>query len=96
MVSKDIQVALLAFSKSSDSDRDSGLLGWIKVEIAGWLVLDGITLRRSRHGQLSISLPARTDKVGNRRPYMRIVDAASRQEFECQVLHALQESRRES
>ncbi len=92
MMSEDIQVALLAFSKSSDFDRDSGLLGWIKVKIAGWLVLDGITLRRSRHGQLSISLPVRTDKMGNQYPYMRIVGAASRQEFECQVLRALQES----
>ncbi len=84
-----VKVHIRSFSHGSMQEQDSGLLGWMVVEVDGWLILDGITLRLTRNGILRVSFPARTDKQGKRRAYIASKDDAVRIEFERRILGAL-------
>jgi DNA-binding cell septation regulator SpoVG len=69
-------------------DVADGLLGYLLIELDGGLLLDGITLRRSRAGELTLSYPAKRGP-GVEYFYIRPVDAESRREIERQILAAL-------
>ena len=70
-------------------DRDTGLLGYVEFVLSGTLAIDGVTLRRSADGALYIAFPARTDRAGDRHPYIRPLGEAVRRDVEGQVLRAL-------
>ncbi|MEZ6017529.1 MAG: hypothetical protein R3F49_20640 [Planctomycetota bacterium] len=76
------------FIPASDAEAERGLLAYVKLEF-GPLILDGVTLRRTLDGRLTLGWPERTDRQGNRHPLMRPISDAARLELEDAVLREL-------
>lgn len=66
-----------------------GLLGWMRCRINRALRVDGITLRRTLDGRLTIAFPTRRDRRGRQHPYVAPVDEDVRREIERQLFEAL-------
>lgn len=79
---KVLQVHLTA---ASPHDRSSGLLAFLTVEVAGGIALDGITLRKTVAGRMTLAFPVRTDQSGRRHPTIRPLNNEARQTFEKEV-----------
>jgi DNA-binding cell septation regulator SpoVG len=73
-------------------DNATGLLGWVSC-IYGDLHLDGITLRRTASGVLTISFPERRDRAGRSHPVVRPIDARARTAIETEILQGLSGAR---
>lgn len=79
----------IRFTAASSRDRETGIVGWLSGQVAGGLRVDGIALRRTLDGRLTLSFPERTDAQGRRHPLIRPVDDAARRRFEASVFEAL-------
>lgn len=77
------------FTPASDTDAAVGLLAYVSCTFEGLLRLDGLTLRRTLAGRVTLTYPARTDRAGRRHPYYRPVDDDARLAIEAQVFAAL-------
>ena len=78
-------------------DRERGLLGWVSCVLNDSLRVDGIALRRTTDGRLTLSYPAHRDGAGRQHFYVRPLTDVARREIEDQVFAALglcQEARR--
>ena len=84
-----LHVDNVTFTAAAGTDRSRGLVGWVSCEIGGALRLDGIAVRRTRDDRIVLSFPEHTDRRGERHPYMRPIDHASRLAIEEQVLSQL-------
>jgi len=51
--------------------------------------IDGVALRRTTEGKLTLSFPARRDSAGQQHAYVRPLDNDVRRQIERQVLRAL-------
>lgn len=71
---------------TADDDR-AGLLGYLSVFV-GNLIVDGITVRRTADGALTLSFPERRDRLGRRHSIVRPVDNDARLAFEKAVFGA--------
>ncbi len=78
------EISAVRFSRACAEDQRSGLLGWVTCRV-GDLVLDGITIRRTRAGRLALSFPRGRGK----RPFVRPLDDAARQAIEREILGAI-------
>ena len=81
-------VRIRSWVKASDAEVRTGLLGYISVCIAGF-VIDGITVRRTVGGRLTLSYPARTDRSGRRHAIVRPADDEARRAIEAKILGEL-------
>jgi hypothetical protein len=70
-------------------DAQTGLLGYVQFTVAGGLRIDGVTLRRTRDGRLTLSYPRRTGHEGCDYHYVRPLDGATRIAIERQVFAKL-------
>lgn len=84
-----MSISQVQFKSASRADVQTGLLGWVKFLVDGRLAVDGVTLRRTRHGRLTLSFPDRVDRSGNHHWVIRPISDRARQEIEYQVLRAL-------
>ena len=84
-----VVVADVRFVAASDGELRTGLLGWISMTVASALRLDGIALRRTREGRLTLSFPCRRDASDRQHFYVRPLDREARRSFEQQVFQAL-------
>jgi len=82
------EVRIRSWVRGNADDERAGLLGYLSV-FYGALILDGITLRRTAEGRLTLSFPARTDRSGNRHAYFRPVDDEARQQIERELLKGM-------
>lgn len=82
-------VSGLTFTPADAAARESGLLGFIACTVGGRLRLDGIGLRRTRGGSLTLSFPERRDRTGRAHAYIRPLDNATRLTIEAEVFAAL-------
>lgn len=78
------------FTPGNDRDVESGLLAFVRLDYGG-LRLDGLTLRRTRDGDLTVSWPERRDRNGRRHAIARPRSDATRQEIENAIFTALYE-----
>ena len=83
-----VQVSDVRFSAAGVELRREGLLGWVTCTV-GNLVLDGITVRRTREGRLTLSFPARRGRGGEQHAYIRPLDDRVRQAIECEIIDAI-------
>jgi DNA-binding cell septation regulator SpoVG len=74
-------IRVRAWVRGSDEDLRSGLIGFVSL-FYGDLVLDGLTVRRTADGRLTLSFPERRDRHGRRHPYVRPLDDDARQRIE--------------
>jgi hypothetical protein len=82
------EIRIRSWVRGTADEERSGLLGYLSI-FYGDLVLDGITLRRTADGNLTLSFPARTDRSGNRHAYFRPVDDAARRRIEREILKGM-------
>ena len=81
MPSSDDFIRVRSWVRGSDRDIRSGLLGYLSI-FYGDLALDGLTVRRTANGRLTLSFPERRDARGRRHPYIRPNDDDARQQIE--------------
>ena len=84
-----ITVSSVKFSSARPHEVRSGLLGWVAVTLRGGYLLDGIAVRRTSDGRLTLSFPAKIDAQGIQRPYFRPLNDTARRDLERQVLAAI-------
>ena len=84
-----LQISSVRLTRAGDMDVGRGLLGYVALVLDGAIELDGLALRRTQHGRLTLSFPARTDDQGRRHAYVRPLDDAVCRQIETQVLQAL-------
>ena len=84
-----LTISGVAFTAAPDSDRERGLLGWIALTLNGQLRLDGVTLRRTLEGRITLSFPERRDGAGVAHPIVRPLGPEARRNLEDQVFRAL-------
>lgn len=77
----DPTIRIRSWVRGSDDDIRSGLLGYVSV-FYGDLILDGLTVRRTADGRLTLSFPERRDRQGRRHPYVRPLDDDARRRIE--------------
>ncbi len=82
----DVSRVRLALASKADAER--GLFGFIAFRL-GMVEVDGVTLRRTRAGELTLSYPARRDRNGQDHPYVRPLDDATRRAIESRVFDEL-------
>ena len=82
-------VSHVRFTAAPDATQETGLLGWLSLVLNGSLQLEGVTLRRTAHGRLALSFPARRDASGRQHAYVQPLDDRARREIERQVFMAL-------
>ncbi len=84
-----LRIGDVRFVSGSPIDVQGGLIGWVSCVLNGTIHLDGISLRRTLNGRLTLSFPGRCDRAGRRHYYVRPLDDRSRRDIEHQVLKAL-------
>ena len=88
-MSHTLEITSVAFTTSTPSQARTGLLGWVTCVLNDALLLDGITLRRTAAGRLTLSYPARRDRAGNQNHVIRPLDDDARQHLEREIFKAL-------
>jgi DNA-binding cell septation regulator SpoVG len=86
---KDIMIDRIELKTAGPEAAETGLLGWISFRLNRRLQVDGVALRRTIEGRHTLSFPARRDRAGNQRFYVRPLDDETREAIESQVLTAL-------
>jgi len=79
----------VCFVEAAVEQHRSGLLGWVRFTLGGLVVVDGVALRRTQCGRLTLSYPVRHDARGRQHSIVRPVDDAARVAIEAQVFAAL-------
>ncbi len=78
----------LRYSESALRQMETGLFGWVSFVWAG-IRMDGVAVRRTLDGQLTLSYPLRKDWQGRKHPTCRPVSDEVRFEIEEQVFTEL-------
>ena len=84
-----IEITRVRFCQATPTEAEAGHLGYVSCVVGDILCLDGISLRRTLNGRLTLSFPGRYDCAGRRHYYVRPLDDRSRLDIEHQVLQAL-------
>ena len=90
------RVSEIRFHRAADQDVGTGLLAYVSFLLDGRIRLDGVTVRRTRDGDLTLVFPERRDSAGRRHPLVRPLDNETRRAIEQQVFAALQPTSEES
>ncbi len=77
------------FHAAERREQTTGLLGYVSFRLNRGLRIDGITLRRTRRGELCLSFPARRGLTGSQFFFVRPLDERTRKEIESQVFAQL-------
>ena len=92
----DLHVSAVALANASPTEARTGLLGWISCILNDALLVDGIALRRTAGGRLTLSYPARRDRAGNQHHVIRPLDDVARQHLERVIFKALKCDQKET
>ncbi len=77
------------FTAAGTTDGATGLLGFVSLTLADAVTIDGIKLRRTLRGELTLAFPKHTDSWGIVHAVVRPVDDAARRAITVAVLAAL-------
>ena len=83
------EVTEVKFTSTRTEERRTGLLGYLAVVINEELKIDGLTLRQTRAGRLTLSFPSRRDSRDREHFIVMPISDASRLSIERQVLRQL-------
>lgn len=84
-----VEIANVTFTATTPRDVARGLLGWVSFTLSGRLRVDGVTIRRTRDGRLTLSFPGKPGLTGTRFFYLRPLNDAARREIESSIFQAL-------
>ena len=76
------EIGDVVLTQAPAKDRATGLLAYASFTLDRVLQVDGIAVRRTRDGRLSLSWPNRTDSRGRRHPILRPRNDVARVEIE--------------
>jgi len=79
------RISSLFFTRAPSHLLHTGLLGWVTFRLDD-LRLDGVAVRVTQDGRMTLSYPARRDGHGRQHPYALPVGAEVRQAVEDEVL----------
>ena len=82
-------VSNVNFVKGSEAEQGTGLLGYVSFDLNGMMRVDGVTLRHTREGRLSLSYPERRDGRGHGHSLIRPLSHRAQADIQRQVLSAL-------
>ena len=85
----DLRITSIAFTTASAAHVQTGLIGWINFVLNDTLLVDGVTLRRTVDGKLTLSFPERRDTRGRKHSILRPVDDDARRDIERQIFDQL-------
>lgn len=77
----------LRFTPAPSRLARAGLLGWATCRL-GPVVIDGLAVRRTRRGHLTVEFPIRRDSHGRKHALVRPIHSAAREAIRQQVLVA--------
>lgn len=80
----DHEIRIRTWVRGTADDERTGLLGYLSIFYGG-VVIDGITVRRTAAGKLTLSYPERRDRQQRSHSVVRPIDDASRQAIEAAV-----------
>lgn len=83
------EVTDVVFSPATAHEGARGLIGYVRLRLGGRLRLDGLTLRRTASGAMTVSFPVRRDRQGRSHTLVRLLGEDMRADFERQVIAAL-------
>ncbi len=84
-----VKVSGVGLKTARPEQIERGLLGFVAFVLNGSFLLDGLALRRTREGRLTLSWPARRDQAGRDHYVVRPLDDDARVAVEHAVLKAL-------
>jgi hypothetical protein len=84
-----LRIQNVRFEPSDPEAWDTGLLGYVSFGLNDGVRIDGVTLRRTRHGKLSLSFPTKRRVTGKQFFCVRPLDATAHKQIEEQVFQAL-------
>ena len=84
-----IVITDVRFVAAEERDVERGLIGFVSAKLNHSLQIDGLALRRTRDGRLTISFPARRDTAGRQHHFLRPLNDQIRREIEEQILRAI-------
>lgn len=84
-----VVVSEIRFSPSPSGESNRGLLGWVSFVVNGAIRVDGVALRETMRGILTLSYPSKTTPSGGRHPYVLPVGRVACDEIQRQVLSQL-------
>ncbi len=88
-MSEQPEIRDVRFSSADQDQAKTGLLGWLSFTFSDTLRLDGVMLRRTADGRLTLSYPSRRDRAGETHYVVRPVSDAARTAIEQHVFWAL-------
>jgi DNA-binding cell septation regulator SpoVG len=80
----DHEIRVRTWVRGTADDERSGLVGFVSIYY-GDVVIDGVTVRRTATGRLTLSFPERCDRRGHAHSVVRPVDDAARRAIEAAV-----------
>jgi len=83
------RISEVSIAWASPAQVKDGLLGFVSMLLDGHVKVDGVCLRRTAAGELTLSYPSRQDHAGRHHPIVRPVSDEARRELERQVFEAL-------
>ncbi len=85
----DLRVSEVRFVAASPAEQETGLIGWVSLLLDDSLRIDGVGLRRTLAGDLTISFPARKDRRGKLHPMIRPLSDGVRLDLQHRIFSAL-------
>lgn len=74
---------------ANPAEREKGLLGYLAITVNGRLRIEGLALRRTMTGRISVSFPEKRDSSGRPIHLVRPLDADTQRSLERQILEIL-------
>ena len=91
----DLQLADIRCVHAGARDVAKGLLAFVSFRIGNALLVDGVTVRRTRDNRIVLSWPCRLDSAGQKHAILRPLSDEARKQLERRILKALAENRPE-
>jgi DNA-binding cell septation regulator SpoVG len=88
-VDNNVKIDNVHFTAADHAAVEGGLLGWVSCILNGSLKLDGLALRRTADGRLTLAFPSRKDGYGQKHYFLKPITDQARREVEHQVFQAL-------
>lgn len=86
---RDIRISELDFHRADDAHRRTGVEGWVRLVLDGWLRLDSLVIRRRADGTLVVFYPERRNEAQRRFALIWPVSQADRAAFEALIIQEI-------
>lgn len=86
---RQFRISDVDFHRADDAHRRTGVEGWVRLVLDGWLRLDSLVIRRRADGTLGVFYPERRNEAQRRFALIWPVSEADRAAFEALVIREI-------